>query len=46
MPVKYSILDSHASATPKAGIKTSSYPKNNSSKSSKKVKSSSKKGVY
>lgn len=27
MPVKYSILDSHASATPKAGIKTSDYPK-------------------
>lgn len=46
MPVKYSILDSHASATQKSGIKTSSYPKNKSSKSSKKMKSPSKKEIY
>ena len=26
MPVKYSILSSHADATPKAGTKTSTYP--------------------
>jgi hypothetical protein len=46
MPVKYSILDSHASATPKAGTKTSTYPKGKSVKSSKKMKPSSKKGMY
>jgi hypothetical protein len=49
MPVKYSILDSHASATPKAGTKTSTYPGGKSSKSvksSKKMKPSSKKGMY
>ncbi len=40
MPVKYSILSSHADATPKSGIKTSTYPK---SKGSKQVKSKSKK---
>ncbi len=27
MPVKYRILSSHADAKPKAGTKTSSYPK-------------------
>ena len=32
MPVKYSILSSHADATPKAGTKTSSYPKGESGK--------------
>jgi hypothetical protein len=32
MPVKYSILSSHADATPKAGTKTSSYPKVKGSK--------------
>lgn len=49
MPVKYSILSSHADATPKAGTKTSSYPKSKSSKSnksSKKIKPSSKKEMY
>jgi hypothetical protein len=49
MPVKYSILSSHADATPKAGTKTSSYPKgksSKSSKSSKKMKPSSKKAMY
>ena len=35
MPVKYRILDSHASATPKAGIKTSDYPKKKVSKGHK-----------
>jgi len=45
MPVKYRILDSHASATPKAGKTTSTYPKRKSSKSSKKMKPSSK-GMY
>lgn len=35
MPVKYSILSSHADASPKAGTKTSSYPKKKSSKGHK-----------
>lgn len=49
MPVKYSILSSHADASPKAGIKTSTYPKGKSVKSvksSKKMKTSSKKEMY
>lgn len=33
MPVKYRILSSHADAKPKAGTKTSSYPKSKGSKS-------------
>jgi hypothetical protein len=40
MPVKYSILSSHADASPKAGTKTSVYPKG---KSGKQVKSKAKK---
>ena len=39
MPVKYSILSSHADASPKAGNKTSNYPNVKPVKSSKKVKS-------
>lgn len=35
MPVKYSILSSHADASPKAGIKTSDYPKKKVSKEHK-----------
>jgi hypothetical protein len=46
MPVKYSILSSHADATPKAGTNTSKYPKGKSNKSSKKMKTSSKKAMY
>lgn len=41
MPVKYRILSSHADAKPKAGTKTSNYPKGKSSKSKSK---SAKKG--
>lgn len=41
MPVKYRILSSHADAKPKAGTKTSSYPKSKGSKSKSK---SAKKG--
>ena len=33
MPVKYKILSSHADAKPKAGTKTSNYPKGKKSKS-------------
>lgn len=44
MPVKYSILSSHADASPKSGTKTSSYPKGG--KKSKKVKPSKNKGMY
>jgi len=40
MPVKYSILSSHADASPKSGTKTSVYPKG---KSGKQVKSKAKK---
>ena len=36
MPVKYKILSSHADAKPKAGTKTSNYPKGKKSKASKK----------
>jgi hypothetical protein len=44
MPVKYKILSSHADAKPKAGTKTSDYPKGKKSKVSKaKV---SKKAMY
>jgi hypothetical protein len=39
MPVKYSILSSHADASPKAGTKTSKYPNVKPVKSSKKIKS-------
>jgi hypothetical protein len=38
MPQKYRILSSHADATPKAGTKTSSYPKSKGSKKSVKSK--------
>lgn len=41
MPVKYRILSSHADAKPKAGTKTSNYPKGKSGKSANK---SAKKG--
>jgi hypothetical protein len=34
MPVKYSILSSHADAKPKAGTKTSTYPKSKGKKHS------------
>ena len=34
MPVKYNILSSHADAKPKAGTKTSTYPKSKSKKHS------------
>jgi hypothetical protein len=40
MPVKYSILASHADASPKSGMKTSTYPKG---KGGKQVKSKAKK---
>ncbi len=33
MPVKYRILSSHADAKPKAGTKTSNYPKSKGKKS-------------
>ena len=46
MPVKYSILSSHADATPKAGTKTSTYPPTKGGKKSIKSKSSKKKGMY
>jgi hypothetical protein len=46
MPVKYSILSSHADATPKAGTKTSNYPPTKGGKKSSKSKSSKKKGMY
>jgi hypothetical protein len=36
MPVKYKILSSHADAKPKAGTKTSQYPKGKKSKVAKK----------
>ena len=45
MPVKYSILSSHADAKPKAGTKTSTYPKGKKSKGAKSSKMS-KKGMY
>ena len=35
MPVKYKILSSHADAKPKAGTKTSQYPKGKKHKSGK-----------
>jgi hypothetical protein len=44
MPVKYSILSSHADAKPKAGTVTSNYPKK--SAKSKKSKKSEKKMGY
>ena len=40
MPVKYSILSSHADSTPKSGTKTSTYPKG---KGGNQVKSKAKK---
>ena len=44
MPVKYSILSSHADAKPKAGTVTSNYPKKSAkSKKSKKSKKPAKK---
>jgi hypothetical protein len=48
MPVKYSILSSHADAKPKAGTKTSTYPKGKKSKGAKSSKMSkmSNKGMY
>jgi hypothetical protein len=46
MPYKYSILSSHSDASPKAGTKTSNYPPTKGGKKNKKVKSSSKKGMY
>jgi hypothetical protein len=45
MPVKYKILSSHADAKPKAGIKTSNYPKGKKSKGAKSSKMS-KKAMY
>lgn len=42
MPYKYSILSSHADATPKAGTKTSTYPPTKGGKSKKQSKSKSK----
>lgn len=39
MPYKYSILSSHADATPKAGTKTSSYPPKKESKNHEKTES-------
>ena len=35
MPVKYKILSSHADAKPKAGTKTSNYPKSKGKSKSK-----------
>lgn len=46
MPYKYSILSSHADASPKAGTKTSTYPPVKGGKKDKKVKPSKKKGMY
>jgi hypothetical protein len=46
MPYKYSILSSHADASPKAGTKTSTYPPVKGGKKDKKVKPSNKKGMY
>jgi hypothetical protein len=45
MPVKYKILSSHADAKPKAGTKTSQYPKGKKSKGAKSSKMS-KKAMY
>jgi hypothetical protein len=45
MPVKYKILSSHADAKPKAGTKTSNYPKGKKSKGAKSSKMS-KKAMY
>jgi hypothetical protein len=39
MPVKYSILSSHADATPKSGTKTSNYPPKKESKNHEKTES-------
>jgi len=41
MPYKYSILSSHADASPKAGTKTSSYPPKKGSKNHEKTESKS-----
>ena len=41
MPYKYSILSSHADASPKAGIKTSNYPPKKESKNHEKTESKS-----
>ncbi len=41
MPYKYSILSSHADATPKAGTKTSNYPPKKESKKHEKTESKS-----
>lgn len=39
MPYKYSILSSHADASPKAGTKTSNYPPKKESKKHEKTES-------
>jgi hypothetical protein len=39
MPVKYSILSSHADASPKSGTKTSNYPSKKHSKNHEKTES-------
>lgn len=47
MPYKYSILSSHADATPKAGTKTSNYfPKKESKKHEKTKSKSERKAEY
>jgi len=41
MPYKYSILSSHADASPKSGITTSNYPSKKHSKNHEKTESKS-----